>query len=82
MLLTIRSLNGDQMTISANPSQTIGEICDQLVDFFNVPSDDIKLIYAGMSLARGQTLENYNISEERIMHAVFRLREGESGTEH
>mmetsp|Transcript_122968 Transcript_122968/g.223488 ORF Transcript_122968/g.223488 Transcript_122968/m.223488 type:complete len:961 (+) Transcript_122968:47-2929(+) len=75
--VSVRTLVGKDIAIDGiGPTSTVAELKEAVRDKEGIPSDQQRLIFAGMQLADQQTLADYNITPGSTVHLVLRLRGG------
>ncbi|ESK90977.1 ubiquitin [Moniliophthora roreri MCA 2997] len=72
----IRTLTGKFVTLRAEWFDTVEIIKIKIQDKEGIPSDQIRLIYAGRQLEDGIILSEYNIWADTIIDMVLKLRGG------
>ncbi|KAJ5075342.1 polyubiquitin [Anaeramoeba ignava] len=70
MLIYIRSLTGQIITLEVELSDTIKEIKEKVGEKQDWDPDCLLLIFAGKFLENGKTLNDYNIRNECNIHAI------------
>ncbi|KAF9523328.1 hypothetical protein CPB83DRAFT_863076 [Crepidotus variabilis] len=76
MVVNVKTLTGKTITLFCEPCDTIECIRSLIQDKEGIPPDQQRLVFVGKQLEDARTLEDYNITEDSVIHLKLRLRGG------
>jgi len=73
LIVRIRQLTGKAILLDCNQSNTIQELKQMINAKLGIPIDQQRLIYAGRQLEENNTMADYNLANDAVIHLILRL---------
>jgi ubiquitin len=74
MNIFIKTLNGETFELEVEPSDTVLQVKEQILEKKNIPTEQQRLLHAAQSLEDSKTLGDYNVLPGSKLDLVIRLR--------
>ena len=72
----VRNLQNQTTQVTLDPGLTVREVKDRLGKEQNIPSDQIRLVFAGKELKDTDKMTDYNVGPGSNVNMVLRLQGG------
>jgi hypothetical protein len=76
MNLYVKTLSGKTVSIEVESGEAISDIKDRIASMEGIPKDQQRLVFGGVQLADGKTIDDYDLGDDSTIHLVLRLRGG------
>lgn len=73
MQVIVKTLDGSQVTLEAQRSDTVEQLKIKIKNAFGVELDQQRLIFAGQQLFTEKLLSDYNISDGSVVGIMYRV---------
>lgn len=73
MQIFVKTMTGKNITVEVETSDTIEALKLKIQNQENIPTEQQRLIFAGMELEEGRTLADYGIRKESTIHLILKL---------
>ena len=71
--IQVKTLTGKTVPLKVKPTDTILSIKQQIAQSEGIPTDQQRLISSGKQLEDDMKVQDYNITDDSVLHLVLRL---------
>ena len=76
MQIFVKTLTGKHITLEVEPTDRIEDVKDKIQDKEGISASMQKLVFAGMALEDGNTLQDYSIQKDSTLHLFKKVEAG------
>jgi len=75
-IIKVKTLTGKEIALSVRDEDTMEKVKQLITNKEGIPEDQQRLIWSGVQLEDGKTVQHYGIKADAVLHLVLRLRGG------